>query len=331
MGLCGEGVAAHAFEQQVLQLFLDLPDAGTGAAHVSCDFGIGAVEPRFADVHAGVQVFSHPGVRTRNFTNDLDGVLTEAFFFDVLFVRHALENAPGASLIGVFVVVGAAFAREVDADFVGAALGIAALFVVEVPVALLRDVCHERNAEGRVERHDGAMENFESVSHQVFLALLGGVPVQTEVGVDLVGLACHDSAESLTADVPQVSDGLGANVFADCGLCNLDEVVDEAVLGGVVAHMLLLCMNQRRWNTLCKDKGQKSTIKGGLFNQTEEKNCTGGSEGVEKRGTKSFNHTHSFHIFKYSLKGMSKDDILRKLFRGCVPFENSGINKKSPP
>ena len=56
--------------------------------------------------------------------------------------------------------------------------------------------------------------------------------VEAEVGIDLVGLVCHNACDLVSADVPKFVDGFVAKVHVAGALGDSDEVVDGGV-GGV--------------------------------------------------------------------------------------------------
>ena len=122
-------------------------------------------------------------------------------------------------------------------------LGVVALGVCQEPVAFLGGVGEEGHAQIRVERFHGVVEYRKRVVGQVVYAFLGAAALETEVGIHLVRLPCHDTCDAIAADVPKFVDGLVADALVGSGLGDGDEIVN-GVGGGIgVLHgrFLWLC------------------------------------------------------------------------------------------
>ena len=150
-------------------------------------------------------------------------------------VDVAVVDAGTAFLIAIVAVCGAV-------EFLAlAALGIFAFLVEHAPFPDFGDVGGKGDLSARLEIRDGLAEKHVGVARQVFPAFCGATTPETEVGVDQVGILCHECGKEFPENGPEGMNCPFVGFRARCGLGERDEVVDfGGGCLGVVTHKRLL-------------------------------------------------------------------------------------------
>ena len=216
-----ESAFGHDLDEVVLHVF----HVGAFAADASGCFGVGVIAFAAELVH-DVEPVECLGVACGKALFELDK--------QILFVKIAVQFVaiPGKGVYvaivdaGIRSLVGIAVACAAVEFLALAALGVFALFVAHAPIPDFGDVGGKGNISARLEIRDCLAEKHIGCARQVFPAFGRAGTPETEVGVNQVGILCHECGKVLPENGPKGLNFPFVGFRVRGGLGARDEVVD---------------------------------------------------------------------------------------------------------